>query len=257
LARHLGRDQPVYGLQAQGLDGKHPCHERVEDMAEHYIQEVRSVQPVGPYHLGGLSFGGVVAFEMARQLHAQGQQVALVALFDAWTTNYKPKVSRTTKFLLLPTRLKLQYLLRKVGNEFAILRRKTSLLLLPQGLKDVRKACGKAANRYVPASYAGRVVLFRARDQALFGSDDPFLGWDNLTLGGVEVREIIGDHVSIVNEPYVANLATELATCLERSRDAQVSNRSLRETVLPRSKPSGPRQSSSVTGGGSKIVSGS
>lgn len=113
LARRLGPEQPVYGLQAQGLDGKRPCHRRVEEMAAHYLSEIRSVQPEGPYYLGGLSFGGAVAFEMAQQLRAQGQEVGLVALFDTFPTNYKPNSSLIIKFLLLPTRLKCFYLLRK------------------------------------------------------------------------------------------------------------------------------------------------
>ena len=82
LARRLGPDQPFYGLQAQGLDGKQPRHKRIEDMAAHYIKEIQTLEPKGPYFLGGSSFGGAVAFEMARQLDAQGQKVALVALFD-------------------------------------------------------------------------------------------------------------------------------------------------------------------------------
>lgn len=233
LARHLSPDQPLYGLQAQGLDGKHPCHDRVEDMADHYINEIRSVQPVGPYYLGGLSFGGVVAFEMARQLHAQHQQVGLVALFDAWPTNYKPKVPRRTKFLLLPTHMKVLHLFRKVRNQLIVLKRKTSLMFLPGALKKVRKACSKAATQYVPASYGGRVVLFRAVEQALNRSDDPFLGWDNLTLAGVEVREIVGDHVSMIAEPNVANLAIELEACLEQSRDAHIKNCHHREAIMP------------------------
>ncbi len=233
LARHLTPDQPLYGLQAQGLDGKHPCHDRVEDMAEHYINEIRSVQPAGPYYLGGLSFGGVVAFEMARQLHAQHQQVGLVALFDAWPTNYKPKVPRRTKFLLLPTHLKVLHLFRKVRNQLIVLKQKTSLMFLPRALKKVRKACSKAATRYVPASYGGRVVLFRAVEQALNRSDDPFLGWDKLSLAGVEVREIVGDHVSMIAEPNVANLAIELEACLEQSRDAHIKKCYNTETIMP------------------------
>jgi acyl carrier protein len=82
LAHHLGPDQPVYGLQAQGLDGKHEPHTRVEEMAAHYIAEIRTVQSEGPYYLGGVSFGGLVAFEMAQQLHARGERVALLALFN-------------------------------------------------------------------------------------------------------------------------------------------------------------------------------
>ncbi len=79
LAMVLGPDQPFYGLQAQGLDGRRPPLETVEEMATHYIREIREVQPEGPYYLGGYSFGGRVAFEMARQLLAQGQRTALLA----------------------------------------------------------------------------------------------------------------------------------------------------------------------------------
>ncbi len=82
LAVRLGREQPLYGLQPVGLDGRQPGLERVEDMAATYLQAIRTRQPCGPYYLAGLSFGGVVAFEMAQQLRAQGQEVALLALFD-------------------------------------------------------------------------------------------------------------------------------------------------------------------------------
>ena len=92
LARHLGPDQPFYGLQAQGLDGdQEPCT-RVEEMASHYIKEICTVQPEGPYLLGGLSFGGIMAYEMAQQLQAQGQKVGLLVLFDTWGPGY-PRIS--------------------------------------------------------------------------------------------------------------------------------------------------------------------
>lgn len=91
LARYLGPEQPVYGLQAQGLDGKQAPYTRVEDMAADYIKQIRTVQPEGPYFLAGLSSGGRVAFEMAQQLHAQGQKVALVAMFDSYAPGY-PKL---------------------------------------------------------------------------------------------------------------------------------------------------------------------
>src|SRR4030095_6864448 len=80
LARRLGSDQPFYGIQARRLRGRQVAHSSVEEMAAHYIEEMRTVQPNGPYYLGGSSFGGLVAFEMARQLDAQGAEVALVAL---------------------------------------------------------------------------------------------------------------------------------------------------------------------------------
>lgn len=82
LAAQLGKNQPFYGLQPIGLDGKTPPLKRIEDMAAHYIEALRSVQPHGPYYLGGWSFGGWVAFEMAQQLHQAGEEVALLAVLD-------------------------------------------------------------------------------------------------------------------------------------------------------------------------------
>jgi amino acid adenylation domain-containing protein len=82
LARHLGPEQPFYALQARGLDGVTPPQDRVEDTAALYLEEIRTVQPEGPYFLGGYCTGGTIAFEMAQQLQAQGQQVALLALIE-------------------------------------------------------------------------------------------------------------------------------------------------------------------------------
>jgi thioesterase domain-containing protein len=82
LARELGPNQPFYGLQGVGLDGDAEPHTTVEDMAAHYIAEIRSVQPVGPYHLAGHSLGGWVAFEMARQLQRDGHEVSMLAIID-------------------------------------------------------------------------------------------------------------------------------------------------------------------------------
>lgn len=96
LARHLRGDQPFYGIQARGLDGKEPYFTRVEDFASHYIKQIRGLQPQGPYYLGGSSFGGLVAYEMARQLRQHGESVAFLALFDSYGKDYpKPLATRT------------------------------------------------------------------------------------------------------------------------------------------------------------------
>src|SRR4029077_8750398 len=83
LARELGTDQPVYGLQARPLGGESQApHPTIEEMAAEYLEAVRSLQPAGPYLLAGYSFGAVVAFEMARQLTGAGEEVAMLALLD-------------------------------------------------------------------------------------------------------------------------------------------------------------------------------
>ncbi|HEY5075279.1 MAG TPA: amino acid adenylation domain-containing protein, partial [Pyrinomonadaceae bacterium] len=88
LAHYLGDGQPFYGLQSAGLDRKHAPHTRVEDMAAHYLKEMRELQPAGPYFIGGRSLGGMIAFEMARQLRAQGEEIGLLALLDTYPSGY-------------------------------------------------------------------------------------------------------------------------------------------------------------------------
>ena len=88
LAYSLGLDQPVYGLQPRGLDGKYAPHNRIEEMAAHYLAQIRLIQPNGPYFLAGLSTGGNIAWEIAQRLHAQGEKVALLALFDSNAPGY-------------------------------------------------------------------------------------------------------------------------------------------------------------------------
>ncbi len=101
LACHLGKDQPFYGLQPFGIDGSHPPLTSIEEMAAHYIKAVRQVQPQGPYRLGGWSFGGLVAFEMAQQLHQAGQ-VSFLAILDtiAPISSNQPSFGDGLKFLL-------------------------------------------------------------------------------------------------------------------------------------------------------------
>ena len=100
----LWTTQPVYGLQAKGLDGGEPL-KTIEEMAAHYVKEIRELHPHGPYFMGGLSFGGIVAFEMARQLTAVGQKVGLLAVLDTGyeempNPNHRSAVVQRASFLL-------------------------------------------------------------------------------------------------------------------------------------------------------------
>lgn len=88
LALALGSDQPVYGLQPRGLDGKYVPFNRIEDMAAYYLTQIRNIQPHGPYYLAGLSSGGTTAWEMAQILQSQGEKAALLALFDTNGPDY-------------------------------------------------------------------------------------------------------------------------------------------------------------------------
>jgi pimeloyl-ACP methyl ester carboxylesterase len=103
LARRLGSDQPFYGFQPQDQDGERTNLLEIEDIAANYVREVRALQPEGPYFLGGHSSGGLVAFEMARQLRSQGRDVALLALFD---TELRAKVPVQSRLRLRSRRLR-------------------------------------------------------------------------------------------------------------------------------------------------------
>jgi amino acid adenylation domain-containing protein len=245
LARHLGTDQPFYGLQSQGLDGKRPPHTRVEEMAAHYIKEMREAQPTGPYYIGGRSLGGMVAFEMAHQLRTQGQEVGLLALLDTYPSGYAKLLrdettwqaalgravnrikAHSSNLWTLSAPEKLGYLMNKLG--FAPRKIKSQVWRriyqayenvgrpLPQALRDVKEFNSLAVRQYVPQVYDGAVTLFWASAD-LRACIDFVEGWRALAGGGIEVHEIPGSHLDIVKEPHVRDLATKLDSCLRQTQ---------------------------------------
>ena len=229
LALHLGPDQPVYGLQAVGLDERRRPHTSIEDMAAHYVGEMLSLQPSGPYYVAGASLGGKVAFEMAQQLRARGEQVALVALFDTVGDVDLPAVPIGERVRLHTARLRdlslgkqVAYLLSRI--RFRARRAAVGFLIrlgwpLPPFLWNLKETTYRAAVNYRPRPYPGKVTLFRAREGRPVGKEDIFLGWDRVAGGGMEVHEIPGDHVSLMKEPGVRLLAEELKRCLSRGAE--------------------------------------
>ena len=255
LLNHLGLDQPVYGLQAKGLDGKQDPHTRIEDMAADYIKEIRAFQPHGPYFLGGHSAGGLVALEMAQQLQVQGQKVALLALFDTSTPqvlNHIPSVWDQAYFHLfnlreLKPKKKLAYVLRILkaslkhqiknnSKKLAILVGLRSKLVpqfkvpdaLPQEFRRPEilllfQVNERAARNYVPQVYLGQVTLFKVTDEPKSATSlrYPLLGWDKLAAGGLEVHDVPGVHAfmgSLLSEPHVRVLAAKLKVCLDKAQ---------------------------------------
>ncbi|AFY87633.1 AMP-binding protein [Chroococcidiopsis thermalis] len=231
LANYLGCEQPVYGLRAQGLDGKQEPLRRVEDMANHYIDEIRSFQPNGPYFLAGFSFGGLVAFEMARTLHAQGQKVALLALFDTSSPNLVETNRSLVKFMRvhlsnlwqLKSKEKLGYVenwvqwkLHKGSYKDFISRR------LSDPLKNgkVIDYNFQAVKEYIPQVYPkqGKVTLFRCKVQDVKFADRSDLGWGELISNGLEIEHIPGDHLSLLKEPVVQLVAEKLKFYLEQAQ---------------------------------------
>jgi amino acid adenylation domain-containing protein len=213
LAHLVGSDQPFYGLQAQGLDGKHPVHTRVEEMAAHYIEELKTVQSQDPYYIGGYSFGGMVALEMAHQLKAQGHVVGLVVLLDTFPGPLERTGSLFRTYLTLSRDQQWKHLARKTKAFRRSLRRRVAMMRLPATLKNVRNACYTAARTYDPKPYDGPIVLFRASERGL-GSVNQESAWRHLA-PQIEIYEVSGHHGNIVDEPQVRLLGDELKSRLE------------------------------------------
>ena len=213
LARHLGPDQPFYGLQ----DGiQNPS--KIEALATHYLDGIRAVQPGGPYLLGGVCSGGAVAFEMARQLQAQGQQVALLALVEP----SRPSVSGLPAYFNLLVSFLHRVVQRSGHHSRNLLQRSSVELRTYIRLKAKLIANMWALARYAPQTYPGRIHLFLA-DKALAQSPhDPRLGWRDLAAGGAEIHIVPGSHDTITRthdavpeESHLQVLAEQLRACID------------------------------------------
>jgi amino acid adenylation domain-containing protein len=244
LARLLGPEQPFYGLQAKGLNGKEEPHTTIKEMAAHYIKEMREVQPEGPYLLGGRSSGGTIAFEMACQLNASGEEVALLALLDVYPAGYfkllpqgndlRARMQRRTQHVKSHLRnlgqlgftekfvyffSKLKYAPAKIKHK--VYRRAYKLYQrmgrpLPAVLKNIEELNFIATRDYVPQIYSGRATLFSATD--LTASYDVEDGWRKL-VAGLDVHKIPGNHLDIIKEPHVRVLAEKLTQSLEAAQE--------------------------------------
>jgi acyl transferase domain-containing protein/thioesterase domain-containing protein len=235
LARHLGADQPFYGLQSQGLDGEKPFHTCIEDMASLYIKEIQTVQPEGPYHLGGYCMGGTIAFEMAQQLLAQGHEIGLLAMLETYNwANFKQpsffskahyymqKIDFHVRnlFIAESTWTFLQEKLKVAKNRSemwtgALQAKFFDKFSQGNGIKDTLSQLwdnnDRAAANYRPRIYPGCITGFRPIKQYAW-YDGPELGWEELAVGGVEVHILPVYPAGMLMEPFVKQLATELKT---------------------------------------------
>jgi thioesterase domain-containing protein len=248
LARCLGPDQPFYGLQARGLeDGRDPIRS-IEEMAAEYISEMRRVQPAGPYRLGGWSFGGLAAFEIAQQLRAAGEEVALLAVIDTgpglpeWMpmeTTLVDEADPSHQLLVVAEYLKglrgvdlglsLTDLAGRAADEqirlFVERIQSAGVMHSEDSFGQIRRLLRvyrtnvKAYREYRPRPYPGRITVLRAVDEPseIPGvSEVPAdLGWSAFTPLPVDPRAVPGDHVTILAEPNVRVLAETLRNCLQ------------------------------------------
>ena len=222
LAFHLGSEQPFYTFQPRGIDGKQAPLTDVEEIAANYLEPMRKVQPEGPYQLGGVSFGGIVAYEMARQLHASGESVCFLAMVDSHYPD--------TYTALRSTRQRAQYFIHASPAQkadslrrFVDLQQRRAARLVKEKLLRVSprpenevvptviRASYIALRHYRPRPHSGRLTYFLAETPKEPGS---MKRWAQVATGGFEVHEVPGAHADCMREPLLGVFAAQLRQCL-------------------------------------------
>ena len=246
-ARYLGKDQPFYGLQDHRAYQEDGPGISLYEMAADYVEAIRSVQPQGPYLLGGWSFGGLVAFEMAQQLTRLGQKIAMLLLVDAASPAFTKKSMATDDAMLLAiitnqlTRStlkgnqirKLVMDLRELGSEeqlkyvlsYFIDRQEADKIDPEYAIEYLRRQLRIMRSRirvgqaYEAQCYHGKITLFRPLDEPdEFKQLDPTRGWGALSVEPVEIHFMPGNHQTMGLEPHADALAERLRICLEKSQ---------------------------------------
>jgi amino acid adenylation domain-containing protein len=239
LARSLGPDQPLYGIQSPSLFEPREPFTTVKEMAAYYVESLVAFQPQGPYILAGHSSGGQVAFEMAQTLVRQDRKVLLLALFDTEAVasgqrkavaEYQDDAMLLAGMLRYALPLSVEHLQRLKSEERLLyifdLAKQHQLIPPDFQLAQARhflqtlRANVEASASYVPEKYTGAITLFRASERDV--SEVPqgeTLGWESVAKDGVEVHMAPGNHVTMIAQPNVQTLADLLSTCLQRAAD--------------------------------------
>jgi acyl-CoA synthetase (AMP-forming)/AMP-acid ligase II/thioesterase domain-containing protein len=241
LARSLGDTQPVSAFRLPEWE----CGYRIERLAERYLAEVFAAQPHGPYHLLGVCTGGFVAYEMARQIRAKGEEVGVLALLDCYNQAWAAQIGARERFgyridLVRKRILHQRGDLRRAGifgavrhlrGRFAALletarqswMERVQMLVFRAGLKlparmhDPRLAIRHAAARYTPLPEPGRLELFRVEEPHVGGYDYPEMGWHGMAKDGIAIHEIPGAHLTMLSEPAVRVIAERLLAALREA----------------------------------------
>ena len=242
LVGHFPPDLTVYGCEAP-IDSERPVLRTIEELASYHVRQVRRQQPAGPYFLCGLCWAGPVAFEMASQLRAAGEEVGLLALIDSaypGPDRTQPVHRRVQTRLRKHWKLVDQNLRRLRALEWQAMpgffrQRLVNIAMRVAGVtafrwsvyfrrpllpafRELREVLLHAGWVYRPRPYPGRITLFRAAGTRPRRGPDPFAGWSRVAAAGVEVHDVAGGHNTLMREPYVGSLSAQLLTCLERAR---------------------------------------
>src|ERR1700722_1411956 len=242
LSQNLGSDQPFYGLQSQGLDGTRPPLTRIEDMAALYVNAIQRRQPRGPYLVGGYCGGGVIAYEVAQQLRSEGEEIALLALFDTmnfskirppsmwgWTYYAGERLAfHAANFMRLDFegktsffREKMQVLKNSLPVWWGMILSKFqkdsgSVGSESRVLGNIWQANDLACQKYVPKPFPGVVTDFRPLTQYR-AFNKPDAKWDQLALKGETIVVLPVYPAGMLLEPFVKHLAVALRQAIDRA----------------------------------------
>ena len=240
LAGHIGNDQPFYGLQAMGVDGRSAPHTTFEEQAAAYLEEVREVQPQGPYFLGGFSGGGIVAYEMARQLREAGEVVGALVMLDTWVP-FEQLLTREDRREMHKQRFQargIRYAWEILYNRFQRNRKRLSQIVNARAGKlrpyefaesNIELAFRSALVAYDTPEYSGDIALMRPKLDVAHelssgnrvSSDANYVyqdnDWSRHCTGEISVFEVPGDHDNMVLEPNVRILAAQLREFLDQA----------------------------------------
>jgi thioesterase domain-containing protein len=215
---------------------KLPTPYRVEDIAAFLVKAMREVQPHGPYRLAGLCVNAVIAYEMARQLNQQGEELALLAMFDAHNQAYYKNPLRDGRYTgrikyhlanLLHSDLRegSAYILSRFEEARRKLERTMWQLSSDQGtnskaskMHNADAVVHPAFHRYEPGAFQGKIAMFQSSDWPQGDYFDFPLGWKDLVQGSIDFHRIPGDHPSMFTEPNVGLVAAELREHLDQDR---------------------------------------
>jgi amino acid adenylation domain-containing protein len=207
LPKLMGNDQPYYAMLHQGDDGMGLKHRSVEAMAEHHLEQLRKVRPHGPYILCGVSFGGLIAYELAQRLTRAGEQVPLLILADTYSTTIFKDAMRTERKLYEPLK---DAVLRRMADWYLARGKRLPPKLLNF---DILDTYNRASYVYTAQPYAGNVLLLKA----IGSGGGAYLGWRELVKGELWRVETPGDHSTMIKEPHVRTLARHIQEGIERA----------------------------------------
>lgn len=238
LGKYMDKDQPVYGMQALGLNGKtEELSDTMEELAKRYNAEILQNDPEGPYSIAGYSFGGLLAYEMARQLMAMGKRIEMLGILDTYAGNrdiaetkaqkIKKKIIRQFRKLAFFSKAFVDSPKEMVGYQTVIAKRKFKGLFSKRRVyydevfsyeDRIRDSYDTAWNNYIMQPMNIKVDLFRTKKRPYYLDDGVYLGWREYAKKGVAIHEVPGDHKTFLFPPHDAAFAKILQQAVDSNR---------------------------------------